>query len=83
MLEELSEENKVNWNEILQDVDIAEFCEKYLGVKLLEYQRVILRNLYKAYEKSENEFYQRAFPFSTYRFYCILYDQLKHEECKS
>jgi len=47
----LSEENKVNWNEILQDVDIAEFCEKYLGVELFEYQKVMLRNLYKEYEK--------------------------------
>lgn len=79
----MSEESKVNWNEILQDVDIAEFCEKYLGVKLLECQRVLLRNFYKAYDKSENEFYQWAFPFTTYCFYCILYDQLKHKECKS
>lgn len=78
----MSEENKVNWNEILQDVDIAEFCEEYLGVKLFEYQKVMLRNLYKTYEKNENVLYQRAFPFTTCRFYYILYDLLKHEECK-
>ena len=77
----MSEENKVNWNEILQNVDIAEFCEKYLGVELFEYQKVMLRNLYKKYEKNENVLYQRAFPFSTCWFYCILFDQLKHEEC--
>ena len=80
MPEELSGENKVNWHEILQNVDIVEFCENYLGIELLEYQRVMLRSFYKAYDKNKNEFYQRAFPFSTC---CILYDQLRYEGCKS
>jgi len=79
-VEAVFEEDKMTLKQKIQGMDVVQFCEDYLGCTFFEYQKVLLRNLYKIYTDEDNNFYQRAFPFVSYRFYCILYNQIKNME---
>ena len=74
----MSGEDKVNNVQSIRDMDIADFAEEYLGCHLFEFQKQILREMYRCHR--DNHFlYSRVMPHSDFRYIIYLKDCLEEQ----